>query len=596
MSSSLTQAQTANFTTPSAKLDEVPKVTPPPFDAKASVRSSAVSRRGGRYGAASPGRFVYTRPPPPIEHPATSLPKPEERDSKELESFQKKAAKKEEQRRNVTFSPPPPKREESEKMKKTPRTPNHSNLPFLQLHSPTFLSPKARSGTPTDFSVDFGKSPKPAAGLEASNVLAWLQSPNASNLFSPGGLGSIGGTPGRGGPRTPISSSSFFFSDVAGLPRPKRLTSMISISPLSAAKRPRYDDSPQPLAGAEESPLPSVSRERMQMQDEDLSVLLQLASHSNTPSRNGGDKQSDYRGDNNNPSLQLPMIGSADREGSGPKLLRKKGTEEYLSAFRYGDKEKENAEENKSDTYRPYQDSTFSYPPMPPGGSMSVVVGGPPPMSSKPKKSGLPIRNPSYSGSECYPYAPPQYYPYPPPSQAATAAAATASATQAGKPPAPGPKTAVAAIKKPKATTTSKPTQKTAQKRSSPSSAKRTRKITPSLKKKAATDKKTSAEKVAAVNAAGGNKNDKAAELAAAILRGVTMRPSGKWQAQLYYAGKSRYIGVFDSREKAALAYEIAREKLKSAGKASPGQSAKATEDAVNLARKAAFDGVSEKF
>jgi len=68
------------------------------------------------------------------------------------------------------------------------------------------------------------------------------------------------------------------------------------------------------------------------------------------------------------------------------------------------------------------------------------------------------------------------------------------------------------------------------------------------------------------------------------------MRPSGKWQAQMYFAGKSRYIGVFDTREKAALAYEIARAKLQKA-KASNSN----TEDAVNEARKAAFDGVNEK-
>lgn len=72
------------------------------------------------------------------------------------------------------------------------------------------------------------------------------------------------------------------------------------------------------------------------------------------------------------------------------------------------------------------------------------------------------------------------------------------------------------------------------------------------------------------------------------------MRPSGKWQAQLYFAGKSRYIGVFDTREKAALAYEIAREMLKTG--AEKGQLCpKSTEDLVNTARKAAFDGVNEK-
>lgn len=95
------------------------------------------------------------------------------------------------------------------------------------------------------------------------------------------------------------------------------------------------------------------------------------------------------------------------------------------------------------------------------------------------------------------------------------------------------------------------------------------------------------------LNAASGGKNDKAAALAAAILRGVTMRPSGKWQAQLYFAGKSRYIGVFDTREKAALAYEIAREKLKSGHV--PGQDGNSTENLVNVARKAAFDGVNER-
>jgi hypothetical protein len=104
-------------------------------------------------------------------------------------------------------------------------------------------------------------------------------------------------------------------------------------------------------------------------------------------------------------------------------------------------------------------------------------------------------------------------------------------------------------------------------------------------------------EKVAAairaVNESSGGGNEKAAALAAAILRGVTMRPSGKWQAQLYYAGKSRYIGVFDSREKAALAYEIAREVLKTEKGCEP-TTQEETEKNVNLARKAAFAGVNE--
>jgi hypothetical protein len=73
-------------------------------------------------------------------------------------------------------------------------------------------------------------------------------------------------------------------------------------------------------------------------------------------------------------------------------------------------------------------------------------------------------------------------------------------------------------------------------------------------------------------------------------LRGVTMRPSGKWQAQFYFAGKSQYIGVFDSREKAALAYEIAREHLKNRKARDPSE----VESRISAARKAAFEGVNE--
>ena len=103
-------------------------------------------------------------------------------------------------------------------------------------------------------------------------------------------------------------------------------------------------------------------------------------------------------------------------------------------------------------------------------------------------------------------------------------------------------------------------------------------------------DKQKVAATISAINSASGKKNNKAASLASAVLRGVTMRPSGKWQAQLYFAGKSRYIGVFDSREKAALAYEIAREHLQNKSVSS----GKDTDAHVNAARKAAFEGVNE--
>ena len=70
--------------------------------------------------------------------------------------------------------------------------------------------------------------------------------------------------------------------------------------------------------------------------------------------------------------------------------------------------------------------------------------------------------------------------------------------------------------------------------------------------------------------------------------RGVTVRPSGKWQAQLYYAGKSRYIGVFDNREDACYAYEVAREILILSKDPKDDE----VEANINLARKAAFAGV----
>jgi len=97
-----------------------------------------------------------------------------------------------------------------------------------------------------------------------------------------------------------------------------------------------------------------------------------------------------------------------------------------------------------------------------------------------------------------------------------------------------------------------------------------------------------------AVNTVYGDGCEKEKKLAAATLRGVTQRPSGKWQAQLYYAGKSRYIGVFDSKEKASLAYEIAREVLKTDKGEDGPANAEETDRNVTLARKAAFAGVNE--
>ncbi|KAG7373893.1 hypothetical protein IV203_012988 [Nitzschia inconspicua] len=46
-------------------------------------------------------------------------------------------------------------------------------------------------------------------------------------------------------------------------------------------------------------------------------------------------------------------------------------------------------------------------------------------------------------------------------------------------------------------------------------------------------------------------------------LREVTQRPSGKWQAQIFFAGRSRYIGAFKTRKEAVLAYTMVRAQLK---------------------------------
>ena len=42
--------------------------------------------------------------------------------------------------------------------------------------------------------------------------------------------------------------------------------------------------------------------------------------------------------------------------------------------------------------------------------------------------------------------------------------------------------------------------------------------------------------------------------------RGITQRPSGKFQVQIYYAGTSRYIGVFMTKDESLAAYKAAKE------------------------------------
>lgn len=60
------------------------------------------------------------------------------------------------------------------------------------------------------------------------------------------------------------------------------------------------------------------------------------------------------------------------------------------------------------------------------------------------------------------------------------------------------------------------------------------------------------------------NSND--SDFDADVSRGITIRPSNRWQAQIYFQGKSRYIGVFDSRQAAGHAFVLTRTLLKPNG------------------------------
>ena len=46
------------------------------------------------------------------------------------------------------------------------------------------------------------------------------------------------------------------------------------------------------------------------------------------------------------------------------------------------------------------------------------------------------------------------------------------------------------------------------------------------------------------------------------IPKGVTVRPSGRWQSQVYYNGASRYLGVYSDSNEAAMAWIIAKQIL----------------------------------
>mmetsp|Transcript_9203 Transcript_9203/g.13821 ORF Transcript_9203/g.13821 Transcript_9203/m.13821 type:complete len:761 (+) Transcript_9203:61-2343(+) len=73
------------------------------------------------------------------------------------------------------------------------------------------------------------------------------------------------------------------------------------------------------------------------------------------------------------------------------------------------------------------------------------------------------------------------------------------------------------------------------------------------------------------------------------LYKGVTVRPSGKWQAQIYYSGKSRYVGVFDDQEEAGRVYEWVHRELKSSN-GSKVVSKEEADDYFKATLKAAFE------
>ena len=113
-----------------------------------------------------------------------------------------------------------------------------------------------------------------------------------------------------------------------------------------------------------------------------------------------------------------------------------------------------------------------------------------------------------------------------------------------------------------------------------------------SKKKECSCDDPKENEQVSkAIEAVEMNRDKKLVAGKVTLPRGVTVRPSGKWQAQIFYAGKSRYIGVFESREDACYAYEVAGQVLMTCNEPKDNE----VDANINLAKRAAFAGVEKR-
>lgn len=406
-----------------------------------------------------------------------------------------------------------------------------------------------------------------------------------------------------GAPDTPMSIN---FSEVFASPRmpTPRLRQTLLCS---------TDDGDSTSDGRQSSPVASAlhSAERGVNLDDDLNALLQLA-ESTTPGgrlnsmafmspllTNGLRLASDAARNRETPSsLQLPIIRGSSRgtpgmgtRASPPQLAIRSMSGSGSPPMKSLLKSKSNKRKTSDGEYHDqYQPPGYTHPSMlqytQPGGSKTVHHGY--------------YHNPGYGSHPgyVYPGQPQQhYYPQPPPvpASASSSPVKPSKGKSRSKTKSTTKKKAehVAAIAQSDGVEASAPTPKRVRK-SVQSSTEGSSSKKPQNGASDPADKQRIAEAVAAVNAVYGDGTEKQRKLMEATFRGVTQRPSKKWQAQLYYAGKSRYIGVFDSKEKASLAYEIAREILKADNESELMGRLEDIERNVGLARKAAFAGIND--
>lgn len=429
-------------------------------------------------------------------------------------------------------------------------------------------SPKLKDfpRTPTNYGLLNGSfdTPNNVKCLDTPSAFSWLQSPNPGLLSSTTDL--CGSTP-----------VSHFFKEVGGLDDTSREPSstapnfsQICISPLASSRRSSVYNASHTLALLRSPKMSLLSSSQMDKMmpmddDDDLNILLELASQTHDVLRSPVVQQ-DYQkltaADAQKTSLQLPIMSS-----SQSRVLPRKPAKSFSSQFGINGSNSAQAKLPPSKCPVPIKctkknSSSYHVPPDGPYARPRSIPPNVIPRGGHPSaENSMPIAFPTYPNPSVGRMNP------------------NASHIYSGT---PNHSSVPTGSKHPKKRASPKKDRK------SPGSSKKHKMSSPPIDAKA----KAAAADLAAAKA--GTSTESAAALAAAIMRGVTMRPSGKWQAQLYYAGKSRYIGVFDSREKAALAYEIAREQLKADPKETVNQDPDTTEAKVNQARKAAFEGVNE--